>query len=148
VVELLHECLRATRDLAAGKELASAFSGDLGAFVGDRRLLARAIGNLLSNAIKYSARRILLSARRAEDGALQVSVEDDGPGVPVEARARVFEPFFRLDRSRDRSTGGYGLGLAIAQKAALLHGGRIDLDDSGLGGAMFRLTIPPAGAAA
>jgi len=148
VVELLHECLRATRDLAAGKELASAFSGDLGGIVGDRRLLARAIGNLLSNAIKYSARRILLSARRAEDGALQVSVEDDGPGVPVEARARVFEPFFRLDRSRDRSTGGYGLGLAIAQKAALLHGGRIDLDDSGLGGAMFRLTIPPAGAAA
>jgi two-component system OmpR family sensor kinase len=83
---------------------------------GDRRLLARAVGNLLRNAQKYAAHTVALSARR-DGGLLEILVDDDGPGIPEEERERIFEPFYRLDRSRDRATGGFGLGLSIARKA-------------------------------
>jgi two-component system OmpR family sensor kinase len=71
-----------------------------------------------------------------------IAVEDDGPGIPEAERERIFEPFFRLDRSRDRATGGFGLGLSIARKAVLLHGGRLVAEDSALGGARFVMTLP------
>ena len=106
----------------------------------DRRLLARAIGNLLRNAQKYCEGNIALSARRA--GGLEIVVEDDGPGIPEQERGRVFEPFYRLDRSRDRATGGFGLGLSIAHKAVALHGGTIRVEESRLGGARFVISLP------
>jgi two-component system OmpR family sensor kinase len=71
-----------------------------------------------------------------------IAVEDDGPGIPEAERERIFEPFFRLDRSRDRATGGFGLGLSIARKAVLLHGGRLAVEESKLGGARFVITLP------
>jgi signal transduction histidine kinase len=113
----------------------------LGEIEGDRRLLVRAIGNLLRNAQKYAAHEVALVARRA-DGQLEIAVEDDGPGIPEEQRERVFEPFYRLDRSRDRATGGFGLGLSIAQKAVALHGGTLHVERSALGGARFVIRIP------
>jgi two-component system OmpR family sensor kinase len=73
---------------------------------------------------------------------VEIIVEDDGPGIPAEERARIFEPFYRLDRSRDRQTGGFGLGLSIAYKAVALHGGSIRVEESAMGGAKFIITLP------
>jgi signal transduction histidine kinase len=113
----------------------------LGSVDGDRRLLARAVGNLLRNAQKYAAHTVALSARR-DGGLLEILVDDDGPGIPEDERERIFEPFYRLDRSRDRATGGFGLGLSIARKAVALHGGVLRVEQSPLGGARFVITVP------
>jgi signal transduction histidine kinase len=117
----------------------------LGSVDGDRRLLARAMGNLLRNAQKYAASQIVLSARRTHAGGIEIAVEDDGPGIPEAERERIFEPFYRLDRSRDRATGGFGLGLSIAHRAVALHGGTLEVEDAALGGARFVVNLPPAG---
>ncbi|QYF94038.1 two-component sensor histidine kinase [Massilia sp. PAMC28688] len=106
----------------------------------DPRLLARAIGNLLRNAQKYCEGQIGLSARAGS--TVQIMVDDNGPGIPADQHARVFEPFYRLDRSRDRATGGFGLGLSIAHKAVALHGGTIRIEASPLGGARFVISLP------
>ncbi len=120
--------------------LAVALTDGLGDVTADRRLLLRAVGNLLRNAQKYCEGEIRLSARRGAQ--IEIVVEDNGPGIPADERARVFEPFYRLDRSRDRATGGFGLGLSIAYKAVALHGGTVSVDESALGGARFIITLP------
>ncbi|NNG24558.1 ATP-binding protein [Telluria aromaticivorans] len=114
---------------------------DLGELELDRRLLARAVCNLLRNAQKYATGRILLAATR-NPHAVEITVDDDGPGIPEDEREKVFEPFYRLDRSRDRATGGFGLGLSIARKAVALHGGTVRAEASRLGGARFVITLP------
>lgn len=121
--------------------VACELDGPLGEIDADPRLLARAVGNLLRNAQKYAASRVLLSARRGA-GGIQIAVDDDGPGIPEDERERIFDPFYRLDRSRDRATGGFGLGLSIARKAVALHGGSLQAEASSLGGARFVLRLP------
>ncbi|MCA8274408.1 HAMP domain-containing protein [Burkholderia sp. AU30280] len=108
----------------------------------DPKLVARALLNLIRNGARYASRTVLLAAERNASGALVLSVDDDGPGIPATERARVFEPFQRLDSSRDRQTGGFGLGLAIVRRVALVHGGDVRLEDSPLGGARFVITLP------
>ena len=125
------------------QEVACELAAGLGTAEADGRLLARAVGNLLRNAQKYAQGRIVLSARRLPDNAgVEIAVDDNGPGIPAEERERIFDPFYRLDRSRDRATGGFGLGLSIAQKAVLLHGGTLRVETSGLGGARFVIGLP------
>lgn len=138
----LHECVSRIEHAIAGRQLTCHFSDGLGDISADRRLLVRAIGNLLINATKYADRHISLSATKLQNDTVEIIVDDDGPGIPVEERERIFAPFHRLDRSRDRATGGFGLGLAIAQKAVLLHGGQIAAKRSPLGGARFVVRIP------
>lgn len=104
------------------------------------RLLARAVGNLLRNAQKYCEGHIAVSA--SSGSTVEIIVDDNGAGIPEDARTRVFEPFYRLDRSRDRATGGFGLGLSIAHKAVSLHGGTIRAETSPLGGARFVISLP------
>ncbi|AMU07281.1 ATP-binding protein [Burkholderia cenocepacia] len=110
----------------------------------DPKLVARALLNLIRNGARYASRKVLLAATRDRSGALVLSVDDDGPGIPAAERARVFEPFQRLDSSRDRQTGGFGLGLglAIVRRVAQVHGGDVRLEDSPLGGARFVITLP------
>ena len=72
----------------------------------------------------------------------EVHVCDHGPGVPEALRERIFEPFYRLDRSRDRATGGFGLGLAISRRALEAQGGSLTALASPLGGARFRVWLP------
>jgi two-component system OmpR family sensor kinase len=115
----------------------------MGSYYGDARLLQRATGNLLRNAQKYANARVALSATRRL-GGVTIMVDDDGPGIPESEREKVFEPFYRLDRSRDRNTGGFGLGLSIASKAISLHGGTLKIEASPLGGARFLITLPAA----
>ncbi|WIE47587.1 ATP-binding protein [Pseudomonas sp. GM17] len=103
------------------------------------RFMARAVINLLRNAIRYAERRVEVSLVQVGQG-YEVQVNDDGPGVPVEGRAKIFEPFSRLDASRDRRTGGFGLGLALVRRVSQSHGGQVEVTDSQWGGASFRMT--------
>ncbi|APV51787.1 hypothetical protein BWI17_20150 [Betaproteobacteria bacterium GR16-43] len=102
------------------------------------RYMARAVVNLIRNALHYAHSTVKVSLAR--DGARTViHVDDDGAGIPAKDRERVFEPFARLDQSRDRDSGGFGLGLAIVRQVARWHGGDASISDSPLGGT--RVTI-------
>ncbi|MBC3256528.1 HAMP domain-containing protein [Pseudomonas paralactis] len=103
------------------------------------RFMARAVINLLRNAIRYADRRVEVSLVKFGNG-YEVRVNDDGPGVPLEGRTKIFEPFLRLDASRDRRTGGFGLGLALVKRVSQWHGGQVEVLDSEWGGASFRMT--------
>ncbi|WP_339531230.1 ATP-binding protein [Pseudomonas mucidolens] len=110
-------------------------------FTLDPRLTARALQNLLRNATRYCERRIQVGVKVCGEGC-EIWVDDDGIGIPEDQRERIFEPFYRLDRSRDRSTGGFGLGLAISRRALEAQGGTLTAQASPLGGARFRLWLP------
>ena len=109
----------------------------------DPRQLGRALDNLVLNADRYGHGRIHVRAW-VGDGAAGIDVEDDGPGIPVSERERVFEPFTRLDSSRSRESGGFGLGLAIVRRVIRAHGGEVAIEDAELGGSRFRLRWPLA----
>jgi len=119
--------------------------GELPRFVLDPRLTARAVQNLVRNAMRYCDQSLLLRLRLEEDGACLLTVEDDGIGIPAQERERIFQPFYRLDRSRDRNTGGFGLGLAISRRAIEGQGGTLTVAQSALGGAQFRIRLPGGG---
>lgn len=102
--------------------------------------IKRSIRNLLANATRHGA-RIEIRVKRRER-SLKLTIDDDGPGIPPEAREDVFKPFFRLDASRNTATGGVGLGLTIARDVVRAHGGEIWLEDSPLGGLRARIKIP------
>jgi two-component system sensor histidine kinase CpxA len=93
---------------------------------GDRELLRRAVENVVRNAIRYTPRGSSVDVKVESAGqAVRISVRDSGPGVPEELLPKIFQPFFRVDDSRDSSTGGVGLGLAIAYRAISVHHGRL-----------------------
>jgi two-component system sensor histidine kinase CpxA len=93
---------------------------------GDRELLRRAVENVIRNAVRYSPKDSTIDVEYgADDHEAYISVRDYGPGVPHDSLGKIFEPFFRVDDSRNRSTGGVGLGLAIAHRAIVSHDGRI-----------------------
>lgn len=115
--------------------------GQLERFVLDPRLTARAIQNLLRNAMRYCEKHIKVGVQVCPKGC-EIWVDDDGIGIPDDERERIFEPFYRLDRSRDRATGGFGLGLAISRRALEVQGGTLTVEASPLGGARFRLWLP------
>jgi two-component system osmolarity sensor histidine kinase EnvZ len=102
--------------------------------------LSRCVANLIANARRYG-RQVWLSATRVKDG-IDIVIDDDGPGIPVAERERVFQPFVRLDASRNPSTGGVGLGLTIARDVARSHGGDVRLETSPQGGLRARVHLP------
>ncbi|ENC6657688.1 two-component system sensor histidine kinase RstB [Aeromonas hydrophila] len=107
---------------------------------GDTRLLDRALENLIGNALRHAAGRVTLSMARQQDLYL-LEVADDGAGIDPALAPQIFEPFVRLDQSRDRRTGGAGLGLAIVRSIARHHGGEVQLLPSS-SGARFCLMLP------
>lgn len=119
--------------------LIDSMGGDYGAL--DMRLMERVLDNLVNNALRYSDNTLRISLHLSGNRAT-LSVEDDGPGIAPEARQRVFEPFVRLDPSRDRATGGCGLGLAIVHSIAQALGGDVSCEASELGGARFCFNWP------
>ena len=111
--------------------------------VGDARALERAVRNLVDNALRHATTTVAIAT--ASDGMQSViTVDDDGAGVAVADRARIFERFTRLDEARSRGAGGAGLGLAIVADIARRHGGRVDVGASPAGGARFALALPSA----
>lgn len=104
--------------------------------------LKRAIANLIDNAVKYGGRAGV--GLRSTGGEIHLSIDDDGPGIPPESVERVFAPFFRLESSRSRDTGGTGLGLAVARAAIRAHGGDITLANRPEGGLRATLILPQA----
>ncbi len=108
-------------------------------------LLARALGNVLRNAIRYAADAgpITLTAR-AENELVRISIADSGPGVPPENLPRIFDPFYRVDSSRTRQTGGAGLGLTIVRSCMEACGGRATADNRPEGGLEVTLYLPKA----
>lgn len=111
-------------------------------FALDPRMTARAVQNLIRNAMRYCHRRLLLDLSLDGQGNCLISVEDDGIGIPEQERERIFQPFYRLDRSRDRATGGFGLGLAISRRVIESQGGLLTVGQSALGGARFSIFLP------
>ncbi len=108
----------------------------------DARLMELALSNLVVNACRYARSRVCITCQTSSSGAV-LTVEDDGPGIPPAERDQVFRAFTRLDTSRNRETGGYGLGLAIVARVATLHHGAASVDRSdALGGARFRVSWP------
>lgn len=100
----------------------------------------RLVNNVVSNALRY-ADNVDIVARNAK-GTLQLTVEDDGPGIPEDLREDVFRPFYRLDEARNLDDSGTGLGLSIALDIARRHGGSITLDDSEMGGLKVDVSLP------
>ena len=111
----------------------------LGPLSGKPQALKRCLTNLVANAVKFGSRARML----IRDGTqLEISICDDGPGLPPEELEKVFEPFYRLESSRNRDTGGTGLGLSIARDVAQAHGGSLILRNRPEGGLEARLTLP------
>lgn len=110
----------------------------------DADRLEQVLCNLVDNAIKYGRREgnIILSARQAGPQQIEVSVQDDGPGIPPEALERVFERFYRVDKARSREQGGTGLGLSIVKHIVQGHGGRVWAKSQLGHGATFYFTLP------
>jgi signal transduction histidine kinase len=108
--------------------------------LGDRLALRRIVSNLIDNAVKYGQAAHL--SLEAEPETVRLTVDDEGAGIPVELREELFEPFVRLETSRNRRTGGAGLGLAIVRNLVEAQGGSVVIRDSPTGGARFTVTLP------
>ena len=109
-------------------------------FPGKPLALKRCLGNLVDNALQYGEQATI--AVTDSDDELTIRVLDDGPGIPEAELERVFEPFYRLESSRNRATGGTGLGLSIARDVAQAHGGSLTLANRSSGGLEARLVLP------
>ncbi|WP_342110082.1 HAMP domain-containing sensor histidine kinase [Methylobacterium sp. SI9] len=134
-VEVAEHAAQGARISLLGEEVPDA------TVAGDALALRRVIANLIGNAVKFGRSSVAVAVRRAGT-ACQVVVEDDGPGIPEAERAAVFSPYYRVERSRNRTTGGTGLGLAIARQIAEAHGGTIVAEAAPSGGARLVVTLP------
>jgi two-component system osmolarity sensor histidine kinase EnvZ len=105
-----------------------------------RNAMKRCLANLIGNAARYGKQAQIVAA--VQDQAVDIVIDDDGPGIPPDRREDVFRPFVRLDESRNQATGGVGLGLTIARDIARFHGGDVVLEDSPLGGLRARIRLP------
>ena len=108
---------------------------------GTRAQFARVIANLLDNACRHATTNVAVALARQEHDVV-LTVDDDGPGIAIPDRERVFERFTRLDEGRSRDAGGVGLGLAMVQAIVERHGGSVSVDDAPLGGARFVVRLP------
>lgn len=111
----------------------------------DARLIHRAIENILRNALHYSPtdQNVIVSLTWDESKKhIHIDIKDNGPGVPDDQLKKIFNPFYRVDTAREKKTGGYGLGLAIASRAIQLHHGEIIATNDEQGGLLVRITLP------
>lgn len=132
--------------MPAAQKKRQAISQNLGflpAVAGNPDYLERAVANLLENAIKYTPEggKITITARSRDDSAI-VEVTDNGIGIPLEDQPRIFERFYRVDRSRSREMGGTGLGLAIVKHIVQVHGGTVEVESVPGAGSTFRFKLP------
>jgi len=110
------------------------------AIQGREQSLKRALTNVIGNAFNYGS--TVSVALESNNNKLEVTVDDDGPGIPPDKREDVFKAFYRIEGSRNKETGGVGLGLSIAKDVIVSHGGKIELTDSPIGGLRVLISIP------
>ncbi len=140
--DLLQRVAHETQALNTGHVIEVLEAGSDVRVEAELRYLHRVLQNLAGNAVRYARSRVRLSGG-IDGNRAWCCVEDDGPGVPEKDRERIFEPFSRLDDSRTRASGGYGLGLSIVQRIAFWHGGSVVVDQSPtLKGARFTFRWP------
>jgi two-component system OmpR family sensor kinase len=108
----------------------------------DQKILRRAIGNIIKNAVKYCRYQINIRVTLVQENRIHFSIDDDGDGINAIDAPKIFNPFFRVDNSRNKVTGGFGLGLSIAQNALNLHHASITYSPSSMGGAHFEVILP------
>jgi len=139
VDEVAHDCALE----AEMRDCRIAVSGHIaGEVEGNRELLRRAVENVLRNAIRYSPEHSTIEVFIVEDSrAAVVSIRDFGPGIPADALAKIFDPFFRVDEARDAMSGGSGLGLSIAKHAVQVHHGTIFAENAAPG-LRVKISIP------
>lgn len=143
LVDLLNQVAIETEALKTQKEIELIPPPTYVMVDAERRYLHRVVQNLVGNAVRYCNDKVRISGGIHPDGHAFICVEDDGAGIAEEDRARVFEAFARLDDSRTRASGGYGLGLSIVSRIAYWFGGTIQVDESPeLGGARFVMQWP------
>jgi signal transduction histidine kinase len=146
IVPVLSEVVATYEDRAPGVRFSAAGGREVHADV-DAEQLTTVMRNLLENALKYSlsdSRSVQVTVETRDDG-VRVGVTDDGVGIPREDAERIFEPFFRVDRSRSKESGGYGLGLSICKRVMEAHGGQIVLEPGNGRGSTFALRFPRPG---
>jgi signal transduction histidine kinase len=144
LLDLAKEAASVIEVLAEEKNQSMSIEGHDGIVVrGDRLILRQALINLLDNAVKYSPEGGRVEVRIGSNASEAfVDVRDSGPGIPPEHRSKVFDRFYRVDKSRSRGAGGAGLGLSISEWAVHAHGGRVELDCDHGPGCTFRICIP------
>lgn len=138
--DLVFDEVRHRRDLSGVRVDATAVGA--GRVLGDPVLLARMIRNLADNASRHARSVVAFSLREDEEGTTVLTVDDDGAGIPVEQRSRVFERFVRLDEARARDHGGAGLGLAIVAEVVGAHSGTATVTNSPYGGTRIEVRLP------
>jgi signal transduction histidine kinase len=144
---LLLEVFREAQVLAGGVHLMIG-EIDQAIVVGDRDRLKQLLLNLVSNGLKFTPEggRVMLGLARAAPGWARLVISDTGIGIPPDELPHIFDRFYRVDKARTRSQGGAGLGLAIAQRIAQMHGGRIEVTSDGAQerGSTFSVWLPLA----
>jgi two-component system, OmpR family, sensor histidine kinase SenX3 len=146
VDEVIAAAIDTTAIDAGAREIETLTEGDVGLKVaGNEEQITAAVANLVANAVNYSERgsRVLVSARPVED-YVEISVVDQGIGIPRQEIDRIFERFYRVDPARHRSTGGTGLGLSIVKHVAATHGGDVRVWSVEGQGSTFTLSLPRA----
>jgi two-component system sensor histidine kinase SenX3 len=143
---VVREAVDRCRLVASAKDIELSVSSDPEARVyGDGDLLMTAVRNLVDNAVAYSpgGSRVTIAVAR-HHGLVEISVTDEGVGIPQDEQVRIFERFYRVDPARSRSTGGTGLGLAIVKHVCANHGGEVTVWSAPGEGATFTMRLPDA----
>lgn len=139
---MIEEVIADLTPLAEQKGIALASEGNAQT-IGSDTLIYRLLFNLAENAIRYSAPNSTVQiGALAEGDRVLLRVRDQGPGIPEQYQASIFQPFFRVDKSRSRAYGGVGLGLALVWEIVALHGGSIEVEDSSESGTTMLVTLP------
>ena len=139
---LVEEVLADLEPLALKKDIKLIGKCDMVTMMGSDILIYRLVYNLVENAIKYNkpCGQVTVTAAK-QDKNICLTVSDTGNGIPEELKERVFEPFFRVDKSRSRALGGVGLGLALVHEIVRVHGGSIRVKDNNEGGTVFEVLL-------
>lgn len=140
---LAEEILTDLAPLAQEKQVTLRQDCEEVSMVGSDALIYRLLFNLIENAIKYNKTggTVFVSVKQADENVI-LEVADTGSGIPKDCMESIFEPFFRVDKSRSRQMGGVGLGLALVREIALLHGGSVRAEARAEGGTVFRVVLP------
>ncbi|MCR5823669.1 MAG: HAMP domain-containing histidine kinase [Lachnospiraceae bacterium] len=144
VNELVENCMRQLKPLALNRNIEMTFESFRNVIAEvDEVKFSLVVTNLVENAIKYNKDNGAVKCSvNADHRFFVLKVEDSGVGIPADAKKRIFDRFYRVDKARSRETGGTGLGLSIVKEVVLMHHGSIKVTDSTLGGSLFTVKLP------